>query len=151
MTALETDILVQLIRAKHACLVQLRDIGRRQLELIEAGNLTGLLDLLSAKQRPLLELQRAERAIGPFRSQDPERRRWQSPEVRAACAKQLEDCDQLLREIIAQDKQSEATLSRRRDQAAAQLQGMHAAGQARGAYTAPARQILNQLNLLSNG
>ena len=42
----------------------------------------------------------------------------------------------MLREIIAQEKQSEAVLSRRRDEAAARLQGMHAAGQARGAYTA---------------
>jgi hypothetical protein len=151
MTALETDILVQLIRAKHACLVQLRDMGRRQLELIEAGNLTGLLDVLSAKQRPLLELQRAERAIDPFRSQDPQRRRWQSPEVRAACAGQIAACDQLLREIIAQEKRSEEIMSRRRDQAAAQLQGMHAAGQARGAYTAPGCPGFSQLNLLSDG
>ncbi len=94
---METDILVQLIHAKHACLLQLRDLGRRQLELIEAENLSGLLDLLSAKQRPLLELQRAERAINPFRAQDPERRRWQSPETRALCARQIEECDALLR------------------------------------------------------
>ncbi len=151
MAALETDILVQLVRAKHACLVQLRDAGRRQLALIEAGNLTGLLDLLSAKQRPLLELQRIERVLDPFRAQDPERRRWQSPEVRAACARQIEACDALLREVLAQEKESEVVLSRRRDEAAVRLQGMHAAGQARGAYTAPAQAALNQLNLLSDG
>ena len=62
MAALETDILVQLIRAKHACLTQLRDMGRRQIELIEAGDLTALLDLLSVKQRPLADLQRVEQA-----------------------------------------------------------------------------------------
>jgi hypothetical protein len=151
MAALETDILVQLIRAKHACLLQLRDMGRRQLELIEAGNLSGLLDLLGAKQRPLLELQRAERAIDPFRAQDPQRRRWQSPEARALCARQIEECDALLREILAQERESEAVLSRRRDEAAARLQGMHAAGQARGAYTAPAQPAFSQLNLLSDG
>ena len=110
-------------------------MGRRQLELIEAGNLTGLLDVLSAKQRPLLELQRAERAIDPFRSQDPQRRRWQSPEVRAACAA----ADRGVRPVAAGDyrpgKTERRDLSRRRDQAAAQLHGMHAAGQARGAYS----------------
>ena len=90
MAVLETDILVQLIRAKHACLVQLRDMGRRQLELIEAGDLTALLELLSAKQRPLSELQRAERALGPFRAQNAAERRWPSPEDRAACAAQIE-------------------------------------------------------------
>ena len=57
----------------------------------------------------------------------------------------------MLEEIIAQEKQSEEVLSRRRDEAAARLQGMHAAGQARGAYTAPSQPGFSQLNLLSDG
>jgi hypothetical protein len=40
---------------------------------------------------------------------------------------------------------------RRRDLAAVQLQGIHAAGQARGAYTAASHAEFNQLNLLSDG
>ena len=64
MTTAETDMLVQLVRAKHSCLVQLRDIGRQQLDLIDQGNIPGLLALLSAKQRPLMDLQRIERALG---------------------------------------------------------------------------------------
>jgi hypothetical protein len=97
MAVAETDILAQLIAAKHACLTQLRELGQKQLELIEAGSLTALLDLLSVKQRPLRELQRLERALDPFRGQDPARRRWQSSEQRAACAAQIEQCNALLR------------------------------------------------------
>jgi hypothetical protein len=149
MSALETDILIQLIRAKHACLLGVRDMGRRQLELIRAGDMAGLLELLSAKQRPLNELQRIERALEPFRGQKPEQRRWQSPDARAACADQIEQCAALLREIMVQEKQSEEVLLARRDHTAGQLQQMHAAGQARGAYLAPTQPEFNQLNLLS--
>ncbi len=151
MASLGTDILVQLIRAKRACLTQLHDLGRRQLELIDAGNLTGLLDLLAAKQRPLAELQRVQRAIDPFRAQDPANRRWQSPDARDACARDIDECDRLLREILEREKKSEEILSRRRDETAVCLQGMHAAGQARGAYAASGRIDVSQLNLLSDG
>ena len=65
MTNLPTDILMQLVRAKYTCLVQLRDLGRRQLELIDQGNVTGLLDALSVKQKPLSDIQRIEKALGP--------------------------------------------------------------------------------------
>jgi hypothetical protein len=151
MATLETDILVQLIRAKHARLLQLRDLGRRQLELIDAGNLTELLDLLSAKQRPLLELQRIERALDPYRGQDPAQRRWPSPEERASCARFIEQCDALLREVLDQEKRSEAAMGERRAATASQLQGMHVAGQARGAYTAPLRAGFSQLDLRTEG
>ena len=46
MPTLETDILADLIRAKRECLLQLRDLGRKQLELIDEGDMTALLDLL---------------------------------------------------------------------------------------------------------
>jgi len=150
MAVLDTDILVQLIRAKYAYLTQLRDMGRRQLELVDAANMTGLLDVLSAKQRPLAELQRIERALDPYRAQDPEGRRWQSAQQRAGCAEQLHSCDALLVEIIDQEKRSEETLVRRRDETAVKLQSMHVAGQARGAYAAAGHADFSQLDLLSD-
>ena len=50
---------------KHACLVRLRDMGQRQFELIEAGNMTALLDLLSAKQSPLVGPAADRAGVGP--------------------------------------------------------------------------------------
>jgi hypothetical protein len=149
MTALETDILADLIRAKRAYLVQLRDMGRRQLELIHHGDMTMLLDLLAAKQRTIAQLQRIERALDPFRGQEPRERRWRTPQDRQRCAEQLQQCETLLVEIVSQEKCSENALLRRRDEAAARLQGVHLAGQARGAYTAPPHPLVNQLDLLS--
>jgi hypothetical protein len=143
----DTDTLSQLVRARYSCLVRLRDMGSKQLELIEDGNMTALLDLLSAKQRPLMELRRIELALDPYRGQDPEERRWRRTEDRTACSRMVEECEALLREIVAQEKQCEATLTRRRDEAAVRLQGYHMAGQARGAYTAMPQMEVSQLDL----
>ena len=149
MTAPDTDILADLVRAKRSCLIQLRDAGRRQLELIDGGNMTALLDLLAAKQRTIAQLQRIERALDPFRGQDPGQRRWRTPQNRAACSEQLQQCEMLLGEIIGQEKCSESSLTRRRDEAAVRLQGVHLAGVARGAYTAQPQPNVSQLDLLS--
>jgi hypothetical protein len=149
MTANETDILKDLIRVKRECLLQLRDMGRKQLATIDEGNMTSLMDVLAAKQRPLFTLQRIERALDPFRSQDPEQRVWRSPADRVQCAEQLQQCETLLAEIVSQEKCCEAALIRRRDEAAAQLQDAHLAGHARHAYLPEADAPMSELDLFS--
>ena len=109
MPTFETDILADLIRAKRECLLQLRDLGRKQWEFIDQGNMTALLDLLAVKQKSIIRLQRIEKTLDPFRRQDPEQRTWSAPEARAACAEQLEQCDVLLAEIIKNEKYCETT------------------------------------------
>lgn len=134
MTAFETDLLSELIRRKQECLSQLKVMGRRQVELVESGSMTELLDVLAAKQRLLSRLEQTERELDPFRGQDPEQRRWRTPQLRRACADKLADCQTLLREIMTQEKDSEQDLIRRRDEAAVRLQGAHRADEARDAY-----------------
>lgn len=131
---LPTDLLSDLIRRKHNCLLHLRDLGQRQLDLVRQGSMDELLDLLAAKQHLLAELQRIERGLDPFRDEDPDQRAWHAPEDRQRCAQELARCDALLAEIMAQEKQSEQELIRRRDEAARRLQGVHTAAQARRAY-----------------
>jgi len=147
---LPTETLANLIREKRDCLLTLRDMGRRQLELIDEGNMTALLEVLAAKQRVLNTLQRVDRALDPFRDDDPEQRVWHSPDERRRCAEQLQQCETLLGEIVSQEKCSEGALIRRRDETAERLQGVHRANRARGAYTAEARGEIHQLDLQSN-
>ena len=78
----ETEQLAELIRRRHAALIGLRDLGQRQLELIEADQMGPLLTLLAGKQRLLGDLQTTERALDPFRRQDPAARQWQNPAER---------------------------------------------------------------------
>jgi hypothetical protein len=146
---LETDLLAQLIGRKRDCLVQLRDLGPRQLALVREGNMRTLLDLLSAKQRMLWELQKLERQLDPFRGQNPDARRWPTPEARQQTARRLAECETLLAQIVQQDQQSEEELIRCRQQTAIQLQGVHAAHRARRAYLAPASDAAGRLDLSS--
>ena len=80
-----------------------------------------MLDVLAAKQRVLNDLQRVERALDPFRDQDPESRVWRNAEARADCARLLDECERLLQETVEQERQSEAALTVRRDEAACQV------------------------------
>jgi len=147
---LETDLLAELIARKHACLARLCEMGRVQMELARQGEITRLLHLLSTKQKAMAELQRIEKAMNPFRSQDAGARRWRTPEARRECARRLAECEALLEEIVDQEKRSEAELVRRRDEAAARLEGVHTARQARGAYTARSAPEGSRLDLLSD-
>ena len=98
---------------------------------------------------PLVTLQRIERALDPFRNQDPEKRVWRSADDRAQCAEQLQQCETLLAEIVSQEKCCEVALIHRRDEAAARLQGAHLAGHARHAYLPETDTPLSQLDLFS--
>ena len=149
MTVTKTDLLAELIERKLDCLVRLHDMGNKQFEFAKADRITELLDVLAAKQRVLIELQRIERQLAPFRDQDPTRRRWPTPGKREKCAQQLAQCEALLAKIIAQERQSEGEMIRRRDDLADRLQGIHVARQARGAYTAESRRRVSRIDLAS--
>jgi len=149
MSNLSTDILTQLVRARYACLLQLRDLGRRQLELIGQDNVTALLDLLSVKQKPLNDIQRIEKALDPYRGQDPEQRPWRSPADRAACAGLVQRCEALLKEIVVQEKQCEEIMVQKRDATAVRLQQLRSAGRAKGAYAARSGAAISQIDLSS--
>jgi hypothetical protein len=149
MNAFETDQLAQWIRQKHRCLVQLHELGGRQLRLIDEGNMTDLLMVLSAKQQLITELDRIERKLDPFRPQKPDERRWRCEEDRARCARQIEQCESLFAEIVAQEKRGEQLLRRRRDEVSARLDTAQTAGHAHHAYTASDAPRANQLDLSS--
>jgi hypothetical protein len=151
MTPLDTDILADLIGRKHGLLLQLRDLGRRQLELIEANDLTQLLKLLASKQKLLTELQTLERHLDPFRSQDPEARVWRAADDRDRCADVASQCEAVRAEIVQSERMSEMRLTFRRDEAASRLQGVHQASQIRHAYTQRTENDGRQLDLSSDG
>ncbi len=150
MSDFETDTLLELVGEKRDCLLRINAMGIKQAELIEQENMTALLDILAAKQRLLLQLQRIEKGLDPFRSQDPDKRKWRSPEYRQSCADKLQECETVLAEIISREKGSEDELVRRRDSAAVRLQGAHTAGIARGAYSTIKQDTNSQIDLSSD-
>ncbi len=134
-----TELLAELIDRKHQVLVQLRDAGRRQAEVVRGGDTSALLKLLAAKQYLIAALQQVERDTTPFRGEDPDQRVWRQPDDRARCARQAAECNDLLAEVIALEKESAEQMVARRQDVADQLQRVHAAGQVRSAYEAQRR------------
>ena len=138
MASFETDLLAELIERRHRCVVELHRLGIEQEQLIQAGDMGRLLQSLSVKQKQLAQLQQIQHELRPFHNQDPDARRWRSQQIRRRCAALLAESESLLAEIVEREKQNEQQLCRRRDQAAARLEGFHTASQARGAYAAHA-------------
>jgi hypothetical protein len=133
---LSTELLAELINRKHQVLVQLRDAGRRQAEIVRDGDASALLKLLAAKQYMIAALQQVQREMAPFGNDDPNRRAWRMPEDRARCAQQAAECNELLSEVIALEKQSADEMAARRESVARQLRQVHVASQVRTAYEA---------------
>ncbi|HEV3415525.1 MAG TPA: hypothetical protein VG056_01875 [Pirellulales bacterium] len=144
-----TDILAELVGKKHDLLVQLRDVGLRQAELIEEGDMTQLLKLLSSKQRLLNGLQAIERQMDPYRQQNPSERAWRTPAEREGCAGLAARCETLLAEVVEQEKRSESRLIAHRDRVAVQLEGVQQAAEARSAYADHPAFEFRQLDLSS--
>ncbi len=136
MPTLSTTHLTDLIRRKHDVLVQLCDVGRRQQEIVERGETTALLELLAAKQTMISVLQQVERELAPYHAEDPTERVWLAEGARERCAQQAAECNQLLAAIVELERHSADRLAIRRNDVAAQLRQVHAAGHARDAYEA---------------
>ena len=146
---LETDRLAALVVQKHRFLTQLHDLGRLQLELVDAQLMGDLLRVLSAKQRLLGGLTDVERQLDAFLDQPAESRTWRSEDERRRCAAFAEDCRRLLSEIMTQEKASEEKMIRYRDQTSEQLHATDTARTARGAYADLGPATYGQLDLVT--
>ena len=134
-----TQQLIELIRKKHHVLVQLRDIGRRQADLVAGGEIGALLKLLAGKQQLIAGLQTLEADLKPYYAEDPDQRTWDSSADRAACAQLADECNALLEEIVALEKRGAEQMDARRNDVAKQLHQVHAAAHVRGAYQSQRR------------
>ena len=136
-----TEQLAELIRKKHQVLMQLRDIGRRQADLVSSGEIGALLKLLAGKQQLIAALQTLEGGLKPFYAQNPDTRVWRSPAERAQIAQMAAECNTLLEEIVSLEKRGAEQMDARKNEVAEQLQQVHAAAHVRNAYQAQRRNI----------
>ncbi len=137
VTTSDTDRLAALVQAKLKILEMLARLAQRQLDLAEQGESAELLKLLAAKQTVLGQLNQVERQLDPFRAQDPDVRVWRSAADRQRCQCDAARCDELLTQTMHVERQGEAALLHRRDQAASALASASAAGEAQAAYSGP--------------
>lgn len=144
-----TARLADLVQRKHACLRELRALGEQQDAWITAGDFDRLFALLAAKEQLLERLQQIERALDPYRGENPEARCWESPAARRQTALLAAECEELLQQILLHERASETLLAAYRDRAAAMLVAAQEAGQARHAYTSQASVAYTELDLSS--
>jgi hypothetical protein len=131
-----TSRLAELISNKRQILVQLREIGERQNDVVTGGDISTLLKLLSTKQQLISALQALETQLKPYYGEDPDHRHWNSAEERAHCAQQAAECNALLEQVVRLEKLGAEKLTLRRNEVAEQLQQVHAAAHVRSAYEA---------------
>jgi hypothetical protein len=133
-----TDHLAALIEGKLQVLEIMVRLARRQLDLIDAGEMTALVKLLAAKQTVMSQLQVVEQKLAPFRDEDPERRIWRSPAERIVCQDRAKRSRTLLAEAIELERRAEHAIVARREHTAAALAALQTASDARAAYATPA-------------
>jgi flagellar biosynthesis/type III secretory pathway chaperone len=147
---IETDQLADLIREKLAILLQMRELARRQMDLIGESRMPKLMSVLAAKQTMLSELRKLEQRLDPFRNQAPESRYWRCPEDRQRCRQMASDSETILQEILHIEKEAESKLAERRDHAGARLQSVQTSAQATQAYTQAPRSTAHSFDLTSD-
>jgi hypothetical protein len=106
------------------------------MQLIEAGEISDLLRLAGAKQQLIVALQAIEKQLIPFHEQAPQSRQWSSPQARAQCASDAEECRGLIAEVMALEQDGERQMTARRDAVAGQIRAAAAGGRVREAYQA---------------
>jgi hypothetical protein len=129
-------MLADLMSKRRKCLVQLRELGCRQAQLIAANEMSDLLRLVAAKQQLLVALQSIEKQLAPFHDQEPGGRSWESNAARLQCAADAEACRELIQEVMSMEQDGEQQMTRRRDEVAGQLRSVAAGGRVRDAYQA---------------
>ncbi|MDW8037253.1 MAG: hypothetical protein RMI90_04340 [Thermoguttaceae bacterium] len=147
--ALDTDRLAELVAQKYQLLQSVQELVLRQGELIHKGEMTALLEVLGVKQRLLEEIQAVEQQLAPFRQQAPQSRRWRNELLRQQTAALVERCQQLLAEILQQEKHCETQLLRRREQIVGEMRNLCTSGQMLLAYQAAEPAPQSELDLVS--
>lgn len=144
-----TDQLSDLLMRKQQLLMQLERLALRQAELVAGDDWTGLVKLLSAKQKLLATLRETEAALEPFRHDDPQSRVWRSDEARTLAARLVEGASEILTRVLRLEKDAEQELVRRRDLTATRLDQMDRASEARGAYAPKIPATFTSFNVVS--
>jgi hypothetical protein len=141
--------LAQLVSRKHQVLTHLVRLGLRQVELVRTDEWTQLANLLSTKEQLLSLLMSIESELEPFRAEQPASRAWPSADARLACQREADECAAMLSDVMRLERESESEMTRRRDDAAHRLSGLHAADSARHAYAEDAATSSLGLDLVS--
>ena len=124
----------ELIRSEEEFLKRLLLVSRRQLEIVELGNASVLLQFMTQRERLGNEFDRLEKQLAPHKGIPPEKRVWNSHEERQITESALKRCEELMKEILANDEISMAKMELLKDRAENDLRRVQLAKTAAPAY-----------------
>ncbi len=133
---MDANELSHLIEKRVTLLKRLRELSGSQLDAIRAGRMGELMQVLSDKQGPLQELVNVTKSLRDAVDDDPAQRRWESEEHRHACQLRQKECEQMHRELLALEAESEAELQRSRSDIGQQMDRVDAGRAAANRYAA---------------
>ena len=107
----------ELIRREEELLKRLLLVSQRQLEIVQSGNGTLLIQHLGQRERLWSEFEQLEVQLAPYKGILPERRVWRSAEERNLTEAALNRCKTLLTQIMANDEISLAKTAEQKDKA----------------------------------
>lgn len=128
------DELLDLLTRQHELYRELRKLAVSQRDLIAAEDPSGLLNLLSQRQRLIDQLATINQRLEPVRAEWKKIEAMLSTEQRARAADLVEQVGQLLAEILQADEADTKLLSARKVVIGQQLKGTVATAQAQAAY-----------------
>ncbi|RMF40902.1 MAG: hypothetical protein D6753_10720 [Planctomycetota bacterium] len=145
-TVAYTDALAELVQQRLEILQQWVALQSAWDEA-QVGQPDGMMSLLAKRQALLDALLATEERLVPYREDDPETRRWRSPDARRACREKLEAGQRLLRSIVDGDQRLIERLSAARDAVAGQLQQTADVSHVQRAYSASEGLELGTLDI----
>jgi len=113
------------------------DLSSQQQELIDAGDYSGLVQLLARKQTAVEYLQNASQVDPPLVEQWKQKRDQLPQELRIQCERWLSATETYLQETRSRDEKCTAEMQQRRDQTETQLAAISAAIHTQDAYRDP--------------
>ncbi len=126
--------LIALLSEKASVLRQLNAYTAVQQDLIASDRMTALLELLNDKQKALNRFGALQEELTPFLKQSAAERQWQHAEERATAQALHQECETLLRELLAAESASEQSLLISRARVLQQIEQLDQGASAAHAY-----------------
>ena len=124
----------ELIRSEEELLKRLLLVSQRQLEIVEEGNVTILIQHLGQRQQLWNEFELLEQQLALHKGISPERRVWKSADERQRTESALNRCKELLEKIMENDEKSMTKMAEQKDEVEEQLGRIQRGGNAAIGY-----------------
>jgi hypothetical protein len=132
---MDTNTLSDLISQRHAALVQLLELSQGQVDAIESNRMTDLMNILSAKQKPIQRLFELTSKLRPALHDDPDARHWPDQSQRIRCKEQQQQCEAMHAKLLEIEAECEAVLQTNRTEMTSRLERLSSGTDATSGYS----------------